>query len=353
MFKSTSAESLKLERTLHIDPEFKNLIPPLSPEERTLLEANLKQFGCIEPLVAWKGYNILLDGHNRYEICSVLQIPYTIVEIELPDRTSAIAWIADHQLGRRNITPETASYLRGKRYSSLKGNREDNLKQNLPKGQNVPSVDMAQQLAQQYKVSNRTIKRDAQFCDAVDTLTMALGEEIKRDILGRNANITKKAALTLAKVVKTEGEEVARKLLENQRNSQDITQQIKDKQRVPNPHRVGEVCQILAKGDSELKQVSGCWCIIVQVNAHSCYVRTWKMDFPTVRPENLEPVDGASSAKASEYLTRIRRLVDKIYEDFEPTHAAVLETLGRLPDPSMLTPKQERILAFLETEYGL
>lgn len=143
MFKSTSAESLQLERTLQIDPEFKNLIPPISPEERTLLEANLKQFGCIDPLVVWKGYNILLDGHNRYEICSVLQIPYTIVEIELPDRMSAIAWIADHQLGRRNITPETASYLRGKRYSSLKGNREDNLKQNSPKGQNVPSVDMA------------------------------------------------------------------------------------------------------------------------------------------------------------------------------------------------------------------
>jgi hypothetical protein len=37
----------------------------------------------------------------------------------------------------------------------------------------------------------------------------------------------------------------------------------------------------------------------------------------------------------------------------DPTHAAVVESLGRIVDPSRLTFKQERILAFLEKEYGL
>ncbi|NJM74302.1 MAG: hypothetical protein HC862_31970 [Scytonema sp. RU_4_4] len=49
----------------------------------------------------------------------------------------------------------------------------------------------------------------------------------------------------------------------------------------------------------------------------------------------------------------IRRLADEIYKDFEPTHAAVVEALGRLADPGSLTSKQEKILCFLENEYNL
>lgn len=336
---------------LTIDPEFQNLIPPPSAEELALLEANLSLEGCLHPLVVWKDHNILLDGHNRYQICTQLHIPYTTFEIELPNREAALTWIVNHQLGRRNITPETASYLRGKRYSLLKGNREDNLKQNSPKGQNVTSVDVAEELAQQYKISSRTIKRDAQFSEAIDTLALALGEQIKQDILGRNANIPKKEALSLFQIVKTEGEQVARRRLDKLRNPIDIVERIRNKKRVPNPRRIGEVCQIVAKGDTELKQVSGCWCIIIEVATYSCTVRTWKMDFDAVKPENLEPIDGASEQKAALICSRIWQLANKVYEDFDSTHAAALEAFGRLPNPATLTPKQERLLAFLETEY--
>ncbi len=356
--------------TLHIDQEFKNLIPPLSSDESAQLFANLKEFGCIDPLVVWQSTSILLDGHNRYEVCTNEQIPYKIVEIDLPSREAAICWIANHQLGRRNITPETASYLRGKRYLHLKGNREDNLKQNLPKGNFCPSgddseeqdlplgnfclsVNTAKTLAEQYKVSERTIKNDAQFTAALDTLASALGDELKHTILTRTAGLTKKEILSLAKVVRNEGKEFAQKLLDNKRNSLDITQQIKDLQRVPNPHHVGFVCQIVAKGNPELKKFSGCWSIIREVNTHSCYVWTWKMDFPTVKPENLEPIYVECEAEAAQNCVRIRRLTDRIYEEFDSTHAAVLEALGRVADPSRLTPKQERILAFLENEYNL
>ncbi len=116
--------------------------------------------------------------------------------------------------------------------------------------------------------------------------------------------------------------------------------------------RVGEVCQIMARGDAELKQVSGCWCIIVEVKAHSCTIRTWKMDFDAVKPKHLEPIDGVDEQKAAHVCSRIRQLTNKVYENFDPTHAAALEAFGRLPNPASLTPKQKRLLAFLETEYG-
>jgi len=96
-----------------VDAEFKNLIPPSSPDERAQLEANLLKEGCRDPLVVWQGQNILLDGHNRYEICQTHGLKFEIAEIELADRNQARDWICDNQLGRRNLTPEAAAYLRG------------------------------------------------------------------------------------------------------------------------------------------------------------------------------------------------------------------------------------------------
>ncbi|MGB6298683.1 MAG: hypothetical protein WBF90_21215 [Rivularia sp. (in: cyanobacteria)] len=349
-------------RELQIDSEFQNLIPPLSVEEKLQLEANLKEFGCIDPLVVWKGKSILLDGHNRYEICTLNQIQYKIVEIDMVSKDAAICWIVNNQLGRRNTTPEVASYLRGKRYMHLKGNREDNLKQNSPKCKsctsgeeltNAISIDKAKSLAAEYKVSPRTIKSDAKLSQALDILADALGEKVKHSILSRSPKMTKEDILSLAEVAHTQGSTFAQQIFDNKRGNTSIVQQIKDKQRVPNPRIVGEVCQIISKGDPDLKQYSRCWCIINAVNLHSCAIRMWKMDLPTVKPENLEPIYTASEEIAAQNCQRIRRLADKVYMSGETTHIAVLEALSRIHDPANLTSKQERILSFLESEYDL
>jgi ParB-like chromosome segregation protein Spo0J len=57
---------------LVIDPDFEGLMPALTGEARAQLEASLREEGCRDPLVVWPqpaGAPILLDGHNRYEIC--------------------------------------------------------------------------------------------------------------------------------------------------------------------------------------------------------------------------------------------------------------------------------------------
>jgi hypothetical protein len=356
-----------MNQILQIDAEFKNLIPPLSSEEKLQLEANLKEFGCLDPLIVWQGEDILLDGHNRYEICIREQIPYNIVEIDITDREAALSWIANHQLGRRNITPEIASYLRGKRYLNLRGDRSDNLKQNspkcnfctsvesdgedLPQSENIITSDAAKRLAQQYKVSVRTIKNDARFTDALDTLARSLGEEIKHSILTRNSGLTRKDILLLAQVAEEEGQESVQKLLSMKRNKLDIVQQIKDKNPLPNPYHIGEVCRILPSTDPDLKPFSGCWCIVYQINPHSCGVKTWKANLATVKPEYLERIDGTEEEISNRNCDRIQSLVNKVNSDYEPIHAAILELLGKIHDPSSLTPRQERMLSFLESEY--
>lgn len=96
-------------KELKIDREFQALIPPLSDEEFRQLETNVLKDGCRDALVTWKG--TLVDGHNRYEICSKHDIPFQTVERDFSDRQSAIEWIILNQFGRRNLTAFQRSEL--------------------------------------------------------------------------------------------------------------------------------------------------------------------------------------------------------------------------------------------------
>ena len=145
-----------------LDDEFQALIPPLSQEEKAQLEANLVADGFRDPLVVWPlptytidysdeqdgsdlevySYSepqyhshytqdegvtqyktwgedeevdeedwpcLLLDGHNRFEICTRLVLPYEVVLKEFASRDDAIEWIIRNQFGRRNLS----DYQRG------------------------------------------------------------------------------------------------------------------------------------------------------------------------------------------------------------------------------------------------
>jgi 16S rRNA G966 N2-methylase RsmD len=102
MLKLKRKPALKL--VPKVDPEFAALIAPLTAEERQQLEANLIAHGCRDALVTWRG--LLIDGHNRLEICNRHGLAYDTAEIELPDRESAKLWIETNQLGRRNLSSD-------------------------------------------------------------------------------------------------------------------------------------------------------------------------------------------------------------------------------------------------------
>jgi hypothetical protein len=58
--------------------------------------------GCRDPLLTWNG--ILIDGHNRYEICTKHGLPFSILEKDFTDSGAAKIWMIDNQNGRRNLT---------------------------------------------------------------------------------------------------------------------------------------------------------------------------------------------------------------------------------------------------------
>lgn len=113
-----------------MDQEFRSLIPPLTDEERSGLEENLLRDGCLDPLVVWAEQGILLDGHNRKEICERYGIDYVVHELNLPNRSAAERWIIEHQFGRRNLSP----YQRAELVLKLKPLLSSQAKENIRRG---------------------------------------------------------------------------------------------------------------------------------------------------------------------------------------------------------------------------
>lgn len=87
---------------LVVDPELKALIPPLTADERALLEESIVRDGCRDPLVVWG--DVLVDGHNRLDICERNGIAYQTKEINFDSREAVRVWMRNNQMGRRNLT---------------------------------------------------------------------------------------------------------------------------------------------------------------------------------------------------------------------------------------------------------
>jgi len=212
----------ELKYILEIDKEFKRLITPLSPDERKQLEENIVQDGCREPLCVWN--NTILDGHNRYEICTLMNIPFSTVHIFLKSREDAIAWICANQLGRRNISESSRRYLIGKRYEAEKRigshnpvginqyRRKEVRYKNLTE---PPSVETAgrtrERLGNEYNISDHTVVRYGNYTKAIDSLSKA-SPELTPKILTGKIKITHDDVVALSQFSPTDISNIAEQL---------------------------------------------------------------------------------------------------------------------------------------------
>jgi len=89
-------------KNLNIKTEFRDLIQPLTSEERKKLEENiLKDKVITDPIITWNDY--IIDGHNRYEIAVQHDMEFNIIEKQFEDENDVMIWIIDKQFGRRNL----------------------------------------------------------------------------------------------------------------------------------------------------------------------------------------------------------------------------------------------------------
>ena len=200
--------------TLTILAELQALIPPLSAEEYAQLEANILQDGCRDPLIVWPydGQVIILDGHNRYHICTEHQREYQCIELPLLDLDAAKLWMIENQLGRRNLTPDRMHELRGKQYNLQKklsrgGGDHSSAEAVEQKLHNDTFDDTATRLAKEHKVSRSTIIRDGKYADALDTIADTLGADVRQTVLAGDTKLTQDSTLHLADLARTDVEQ--------------------------------------------------------------------------------------------------------------------------------------------------
>lgn len=95
---------------ISVDPEFRDLIPPLTADEKRALEASVvASNGPHTEIDVWRlsadsPICLVTDGHNRFEICERLGLPFKVRQHAFPDRDAAKAWIFQHQIARRNLS---------------------------------------------------------------------------------------------------------------------------------------------------------------------------------------------------------------------------------------------------------
>lgn len=203
-------------KTLTIDPEFRDKIPPMTEEEFRQLEENILKAGRVRsPITVWN--NIIVDGHNRWAIIQKHpDIPYEVEEEHFADRYEAIVWICKNQLGRRNLTDAQKTYLIGRQYEAQKKTRgaRDGFRGNQHSGvvkvQNEPLPkldDTAQRVANDIGVARSTVKRAEKFTKGVD-VAEKIDNGAREAILSGRSKVPQKVIAELPKMEPAEQKEV-------------------------------------------------------------------------------------------------------------------------------------------------
>lgn len=208
--------------SLKIDPEFSAQILPLSFEELQQLEMNMIRDGKLtDPIIVWN--KTILDGHNRYNLLKKHSfIEYEIKEMELSSRQEALIWICNHQLGRRNLTPERRKYLIGKRYevekqvSQNRGNqytsaKKDATDQNDPCQNKSGSHVTRQRIANETGTSEGYVQRAEKYMNGVEAADEA-APGTREEILNGQIKATDREICAIAKAPKEQRSEIVAEL---------------------------------------------------------------------------------------------------------------------------------------------
>jgi hypothetical protein len=111
-----------------IDPDIAGALRPLTDDENDGLRIKLMAEGCREKLLYFRlgGACYQLDGHHRRRICEGDKIPFEWHQVKsVTSKQEALEWVHEHQVSRRNSTPEEIKHLRLQRLERVAQARQD------------------------------------------------------------------------------------------------------------------------------------------------------------------------------------------------------------------------------------
>ncbi len=237
----------QIKKNITIDKQLQAFIPPLTEEEFNQLENNILAEGIRDALIVWQnpqqeGKYILIDGHNRYAIAQKHQLDFDIKIIKFDSLMEVQNWMIANQLGKRNLTEVQKAYLRGKQYQQEKKALGANQYQSgvdiLTTPPDKSGVDILttplkthEKLAQQHKVSPKTIQRDEKYAQQID-LIVAEDYELKWKILNKEIDLPKSALPLITEQSPTLLQQIRAELKEG-KSVKDLLQEIQPKEIKP------------------------------------------------------------------------------------------------------------------------
>lgn len=187
---------------IKINKEFEQLIPPLSNDEYRGLEQNIIDNGCRDAIVLWN--EIIVDGHNRYKICTKHNIKFETKTINFISNDNAKKWMILNQFARRNITnfvrAELALKLKPLIAEMAKDEGYKNRESNKSSCLTSDNIDTKKILAKKAGVGHDTIAKTEKI------IKSAVPKVVE---LARDGEISVNAASKIAELPREIQEEVA------------------------------------------------------------------------------------------------------------------------------------------------
>ena len=166
--QNTQTEYSGSERMPVILPEMEQLLPPLSAEQFSALEADILENGCYAPIIVNEDM-VIVDGHNCFRICEKHNLPFTMKVFSFADLLEAKQWALDTQKGRRNLDKWELGKIALKlkpeieaRAKANQGTRTD-LSVNSPKS--LSPVDTRREMAQAVGIGEQAMGRVARLSE--------------------------------------------------------------------------------------------------------------------------------------------------------------------------------------------
>jgi len=266
--------------------EMKELLPPLSEEQFSALQADILTNGCYAPVIVDEEMHII-DGHNRQRICREHDIPYRMLVFSFEDLLEAKQWALDTQKGRRNLTLWDLGQIALKLKPDIEAKARANmgvrtdLSATLPKG--YTATDTRKELADSVGIGERTMGKVMQIDEhAPPVVKEALDN--KELSINQGYNITKQIQM----LPEEEQDEAARAAIEKaQKHIKQVDAEL---------DRKGKIATTFSKGFEKA----------VQIDPSPENVRIW------VETARMTPLEIDNMVKEAEELSANFALIAQI-----------------------------------------
>lgn len=182
-----------------VNPDLLAYIDPLTADEHSALERSILAEGCRDALVLWG--DVLVDGHNRYGICSKHGIAFTTVQnTQFKSMDDVHLWMIEQHLGRRSVSDFQRGVLALRKKTILEARAQPAASQSSAKTETDEASSTPAAPAAKPAVSRDSLAKEARVSSATITQIEKIQKSAAPELVAavKSGTISINAAATVA-----------------------------------------------------------------------------------------------------------------------------------------------------------